>query len=488
MSILKRLAGETAIYGLSSIIGRSINFLLVPFYTQIFAAAEYGIVTDLYAWTAFFMILFTHRMETAYFRFTTDELHEKNSFSTALISIIGASLLIACMIILFRQPIANFLLYPNAALYVATVAGILALDALTEIPFARLRLERKAIRFASYKIINIILNVGFNLFFFLACPWILNQDGMSGLQGFISSVYNPDIGVGYVFISNLIASAFTLLLLSPYYFKFRLSFDSKLWRTMLSYSSPLIIVGFAGIVNEMLDRTLLKYLLPGDLENNMTQLGIYGANYKLAMLLALFTQAFRYAAEPFFFEHKKDRNAPKDYAKVALLFVLVGSVGFLSISLFLPELKEILLRRDVYHEGIMVVPILLMANLFLGIYYNLSVWYKLTDKTVYAMWIALGGAVLTVILNIIWIPVLGYEGSAWATLIVYFAMTVSSYLIGKGHYPIPYQVIRILLYLLAACAIYLICKDLHIALRGFALIGYLAVAYLLEKDNLKAPA
>ncbi len=451
--MIRKLAGQTAIYGLSSIIGRLLNYLLVPLYTYTFAPEAYGTVTELYAYAGFLMVLFTYGMETAFFRYSGNIGNPRKVFSTAFTSLLFTTLLLSGVLIAFRYPIAARLHYSGHEQYIVWFALIIGLDALASIPFARLRAEEKPVRFATVKVLNIGINIGLNLFFIVLCPWILRSEGLSAFHAIIGRIYDPTIGVGYIFISNLVASAATLLILLPELRRSRLSIDPVLWRKMVLYSLPLMFVGFAGIINEMLDRVLLKFLLPYSIEKNTALLGIYGANYKLSILLTLFIQAFRYAAEPFFFQQAGHENAPKLYARVLNWFVIAGMCIFLFILLYLDILKYFIGPK--YHSGLNVVPILLMANLMLGIYYNLSIWYKLTDKTVYGALISIGGAVITVVLNILWIPVLGYMGSAWATLICYGSMVLASWWLGRKYYPVPYKIARIAGYILLGSLIYL---------------------------------
>jgi O-antigen/teichoic acid export membrane protein len=307
-------------------------------------------------------------------------------------------------------------------------------------------LDSRPWRFAAIKLTNIGTNIGLNLFFLLLCPF-LHKQGYA-----ISWFYRPDWTIEYIFIANLAASAISLLLLLPSFLKIKIEFDRLLLRRTLVYVLPLVFVGFAGIVNEVIDRVLLKWLLPYEGETNDAMIGIYGACYKLAMLLSLFTQAFNYAAEPFFFRNASRTDALDIYAKVALYFSIVGILGFLGITLYLDIAQYFV--GSAYREGLVVVPILLLANLFLGIYYNFAIWYKLKDKTLLGGAIAVGGAVVTIVLNVWWIPIFGYLGSAWATLICYATMSVASYLIGRRYLPVPYPILRMSFYLALALALY----------------------------------
>ena len=314
-----------------------------------------------------------------------------------------------------------------------------------------------------------------------------------GYTGF-EKIYNPNFGVGYVFIANLVASAATLLLLSPVFLKIKLHYDKALMRKIAIYAAPLIIVGFASVINELFDRTMLKWYLPGTTEENLAQLGVYSAVYKLAMLMSLFTQAFNYAAEPFFFSNAKRDDAQQIYAQVAKLFAMVGCVAFLGILLYL-DIVKYFLGGD-FREGLHVVPILLMANLCLGLYYNFAIWYKLKDKTHIGAYIAIGGALITIVLNLIWIPTLGYTGSAWATLICYAFMASAAYLVGQRYYPIPYAIPRILLLIGLALVTYFASLPIRSQfgdgtlmmyfLNTILLFAFLGVMYWLEKDWIKS--
>jgi O-antigen/teichoic acid export membrane protein len=449
---LKRLAGQTAVYGLSSIVGRLLNYLLVPLYTNIFLTGQYGVVTIMYSYVAFMIVILTYGMETAFFRFSEANPGQRNRiFSTSLYSVLATSALFVLVTTVFRQPIAELVRFPNHPEYILWFGLILGLDAVSAIPFARLRSENKAMRFAGIKLVNIGVNIGLNLFFLLACPWLL-ENGPAGMQGFISSVYNPEIGVGYVFISNLIASVVTLLLLLPVMWRDQAGFSASTWKQMLAYGLPLLVAGLAGVINESLDKLMLRYLLPEGIA--MSQVGIYGASYKIAIMMTIFIQAFRFAAEPFFFAQAGEKNARKVYARVMKYFVVTCLFIFLGIMLFMDIVQHFI--GEAYREGLGVVPILLVANLFLGIYFNLSIWYKLTGQTRFGAWFAIAGAFVTILLNLWWIPTIGYYGSAWATLVCYMSMAVLSFLYGQKHFRVPYDTGRILLFITTALAVYLL--------------------------------
>ncbi len=468
MDPLKRLAGQTAIYGLSSIIGRLINFLLVPLYTNVlFNTSEYGVIAEMYAYVAFLLIILTYGMETAFFRFSqADNPQKQNVFSTTLISVASSSGLFIALVLLFREPLAHWMHYPDNTEYIIWLGIIIGLDALNAIPFARLRAENKAFLFASLKLIGIGVNIALILFFLLLCPWLI-ENGPASLKPFVSLVYSEHVGVGYVFIANLITTALTSVLLLPVMLRTRPSFSVVLWKKMVFYAFPLLLAGFAGVVNESLDKLLLKYMLPENIA--MSHVGIYSACYKIPVFMTIFIQAFRFAAEPFFFAQSKETNAPQLYASVMKYFVVGCLFIFLGIMLFMDIVQYFV--GEAYRVGLGIVPVLLLANLFLGIYFNLSIWYKLTGQTRFGAWIALAGATITIALNIWWIPILGYHGSAWATLVCYFFMMTTSYLYGQKHYPVPYDFPRITGFIAAAVALYLASTLLPPmpALAGYAL-------------------
>lgn len=430
MSQLRALAGQTALYGLSTIVGRMLNYLLVPLYTRLFLPAEYGVVTDLYALVAFLNVVFSYGMETAFFRKAADKAAA--TYATAFWSLASSSLVFTALLWFFSGPIATALQYPDKVIYVQWFALILGLDALAVIPFARLRQQNKALRFALIKLFNIGLNIGLNLFFLLALPKILaSASPWAAWLAFLPD----DLGVGYIFLANLIANALTLLWLLPGTPAFK-GFDTSLWRELFVYALPLLPAGLAGMVNETLDRILLKYLLPGNTQENLHQLGVYGAVYKIAMLMSLFTQTFRTAAEPFFFQQAKSNQAKATYALVMRYFVLTAALLMAAILLFMQLIKYFI--GEAYHEGLAVVPVLLLANLLLGIYYNQSIWYKLADKTRFGMWFSLMGAFITVVANCLLIPVMGYMGAALATLLCYASMVIMSHYYGQRFYPVKY--------------------------------------------------
>lgn len=449
MAAIKDLAGETALYGVPTIVGRLLNYLLVPLQSYVFDdPAQYGVVGEMYAWVSLFIVILTYGMETAFFRYSQFDEYKKNCFSTVALSLLVSSLIFVILSTTFSQQIANGLDYPNNPEYVTWLSIIIGIDAFTSVFFASLRLQIRPLRFAFVKIINILTNILLNLFFLLLCPYLLKNNIATG---FIDLVYNPEIGVGYIFVANLVASLVTLCLLLPELFKIRIVFDRELWKKMMAYGLPLMVFGLAGIVNETMDRILLRRLSPPEIAQ--ANVGIYSACYKISIMMTLFIQAFKYAAEPYFFNKSKDENAKQTYSDIMSIFVMICSLIFLGIMLYMDIVQYFV--GPAYRVGLNIVPILLLANLFLGIFYNLSIWYKLTDKTRSGAYISIMGAIITLILNIILIPVCGYLGSAWATFACYFSMMVVSYLVGQKYYHVDYKIGRIALYILFAVAIYL---------------------------------
>ncbi|MGA7979995.1 MAG: oligosaccharide flippase family protein [Chromatiaceae bacterium] len=437
MTPLKRLASQTAVYGVSSVLGRFLNYLLVPLFTYTFAPAEYGVVAEFYAYMGFFAVLLVFGLETGYFRFRDDGGSAPEVvFATSLRFLVVANAGFFLTVFLFRQPLADLLQYTEHPEYVWWSAGIIALDSVGALAFARLRAENRAVRFALVKILEIALNVGLNLFFIVWCRRAFE----TAPDSFFGQLWVPAVGVGYVFLANLSASMFKILLLAPQLGELTAGFDRALFGRLIRYSLPMVIIGFAGIVNEMLDRAALKYLLPFDFETNMAQLGIYSACYKLSILMTLFIQAFRYAGEPFFFAYARQRDARQTYATVLNYFVIFCVFIFLVVTLYMGLFKYFV--GAPYRVGLHVVPILLLANLLYGVYVNLSIWYKLTDRTLMGAWVTLVGSGITVGLLLWLVPIYGYEGAAWAHLACYGTMVTLSYVLGRKYYPVPYDIKR----------------------------------------------
>lgn len=450
MSFIKRLAGDTAWYGLSSIISRVIMFfILAPYLTEVLKNNEYGIHGIMYAFAALLLTLYTLRLETAFFRYGSEKENLEPSFWTASICIFILGILFTLAIIAWRVEIATVLTKAEDARYVLYFAFILFLDALAAIPFARLRLRHRPRRFAIIKVINIAVTVLVMLFLLEG----LSRLPSNGLP-FFNLIYNDSNKLDYIFIANICGSAITLLFLLPIYFKSKIRWDRPLFRKLMRYSAPLIIVGIAGTVNQLTDRFFVKEWLPGHLteKEKMGQAGIYTAAARIAVIINLFTQAYNYAAEPFFFNNKAEGGSRTVYARSAEAFMLVGTCGFLFLSLNMHTIKYLIDKS--YWGGLHVTPILMIAYLLLGLYYNISIWYKLTDKTRYGAYFALVGAVITICLNYLLIPIIGMTGAALTSLSVYFVMNILAIGIGRKHYPIPYRYQRILLYPLIAVVFY----------------------------------
>ncbi len=489
MSLLKKLAGETAIYGVGSILSRLLHWvILTPYFTRIFLQGEYGVVQELYTYAALLLVVFTYRMETAFFRFGSKSEGFERPFATASISLLGSTALLVVVLLLFTPGIADWLEYPDHPEYIIWFVLIIGFDALATIPFARLRLENRPLLFAGLKTLNIVINIVFIFFFLELCPYLIGQ-GWTWLE----AIYNEGNRINYVFISNLIASFGILLALLPAYFRIRLVFDADLWRRMLRYAFPLVIAGLAAVVNQLIGNPMLKFLASDDIDYNLRLVGIFGAAAKLAVIMNLFTTAFNYAAEPFFFKNAERDDSRTVYAQVGQAFALVGSLVFLGIVLYI-DLIQFFLGKD-FREGLGIVPILLMANLFLGLYYNFSIWFKLTDRTHFGGYIAVGGAVITISLNLLLIPRLGYYGPAWAALACYSFMAMVSYWTGQRYHPIHYPLGRIFLYMLAAIGGYFLSElgrslfsgDLPAILlwNTGILILYLTGLLLLERKHLQ---
>ena len=449
MSGIKKLASQTVWYGASTIFNRMLSYLLTPLLTSIFIASDFGKITTLFTIAAFMNIIYSFGMETAYFRFLTEE-NEDKVYNTAFSTIIINTILISIVFFFFAQPIAEFIKLPDHKEYIYWVILIVIFDTLAVLPFAKLRHSGRPRKYALIKMLNILLQISLVIFFFLICK--------PAAQGsFLSEFYNPQIGPGYVIVANVIASGITLLLLSRECLQFKWSADRMFWKKMIIYSLPLLIVGFGGMVNELIDRFMLLNIFPGSIEDRYTQSGIYAANYKLAVIIALFIQAFRLGAEPFFFKQSIKTDAPVIYARVMKFFVITCCICFLLVVLFLDFWKYFMgNKHPEYWKGLTVVPILMIAKIFLGIYYNLSVWYKLTNRNLTGAWITLSGVIITVLLNTLLVPRMGYTGCAIATLCCYFFMMIISYYLGQKYFPVPYDIKRISIYILIILLIFIL--------------------------------
>ncbi|MFI1744790.1 oligosaccharide flippase family protein [Thalassobellus sediminis] len=480
MSGLKTLFKQTFLYGLATVLPRMLSFILVPLYTSpdVLSVSEYGIVSFVFAYFVLFNVVLAYGMETAFFRFFNKEENQEKVTSTSSLSLIFSSLIILGIAFLFRNQISELI---NIKLeYLNLVFIILLLDALVIMPFAWLRATAKPMKYALIKILNVVINLSLNVFFLLYLKELARD------SSFFEGLYKPNFEINYIFISGLIASAVTLLLLLPFYAKIKFSFDTFLWKKMMTYAIPVLIAGIAFSVNETFDRILLKKLLPIGIADE--QIGMYSACYKLALFMTLFATAFRLGIEPYFFSHSKTVDPQKNYAKILEFFIAFGSVILLGVVVFADILKPYIIRSEAYYEAMWIVPLILMANFCLGIYHNLSVWYKVTDRTKYGAYISLLGALITLVLNFVLIPIIGYKGSAIATLSAYGVMMFLSYYYGRKYYPIPYDIKKIVTYLILSVVLSVLSfyKFRENYIVGISmLIVFLGVVFMFEKKQIK---
>ncbi len=459
MSSLKKLAGQTIWYGVSSIAARLINYLLTPYLTFKFSDVEYGEMNIVYSFIPFMGVLMTHGMETAFFRFANTK-DKQQVYSNTSISLIGATLLFSGLLLLFRQPLAQLLQITNYPQLIAISAAIIALDALTTIAFAKLRQDGRPIKFALTKVGGIFINIISVYFFISICPQLIEKNQ----SGLIATYYNPNYKIVYVFIANLLQSIFTFLFLFKSFIGFKWQFNKTLWKEIIFYGLPLIVAGFAGMINETFDRIMLGWWAPvNSVDAAKAEVGIYSACYKLSILITLAVQAFKMGAEPFFFKQSTEANAPKTYARVMKFFVITLTLMFLLVVLYLDVWKHFI-RNPKLHVGLKVVPILLWANIFLGIYYNLSVWYKISNKTSAGAIITLIGAAITLAINAIFIPHFSYMACAWATFCCYGSMMIISFIWGQKTYRIPYAWRKLVAYMVIVMAIY----GIHLTIIHFS--------------------
>lgn len=476
MNPFKTLFKHTFVYGLATVLPRMLSFLLVPLYTKLFSDSDYGIITLVFSYLIFFNVILSYGMETTVFRFFTKQDQKDKVISTATLSLLFSSLLFLGLSVTFNQEIGSILdLNP---LHYKLIAWVLFFDAICVIPFAYLRISKKSVRYAVIKIINVVVNLGFNLFFLLKLPHWKND------FQFLNSIYIEDFRIEYIFISFVISSGLTFLLLSPFFAKLKYQFDTNLWKSMMKYALPVLIAGLAFSINETLDKILLNYLLPENIAKS--QVGVYGACYKLAMFMTLFATAYRLGIEPFFFSHSQTQNPKKAYALVTKYFVICGIFILLFVVVFIDYLK-LIIQNDVFYEALSVVPILLLANLCLGIYHNLSVWYKITDRTKFGAIISSFGALVTLAINIIFIPLYGFRASAIATLCAYGSMMLLSYAFGRKYYKINYPLKRLAVYALlgisfSAMSFYLFRAQIWIGI--LFILSYLILAFNFEKREL----
>jgi O-antigen/teichoic acid export membrane protein len=445
MNDIRKLAGQTVIYGFGTVVPRFLNYaLLTPFYTYILGREQYGVVTELYAWMVLALVILTYGMETTYFRFAGKKARAETVYSTALVSLFFTSAFFIMAVSLFITPVSGFLGYADHPEYIRMFAWIVAIDAFSAIPFAWLRNNNRARTFSILKIINVAVTIVTVFFFLKAAPAMAGRG-----NELILKIYNPEMQVGYVFVANLAGSAVTLLLLLPYLVRIKPAFDRKLFRQMIAYSWPLLVGGMAGSLNEVLDKILLRRLIGG--AEGLATVGLYGAGYKVGVLMSLFIQMYRFAAEPFFFEKAGSKEAKETYAVTMKYFVITALILFLAINLYIEALQIII--GPLFRESLVVVPIVSMGYLLLGIFINQSIWYKVDDRTIYGAWITLVGAAVTVLVNLLFVPRFGYIAAAWAHVACYLSMVAVSYAVGMKYYPIKYETLKIVLYISLAVAL-----------------------------------
>lgn len=477
MNPFKSLFKDTFIYGLATVLPRMLSFILVPLYTQVFSKEEYGVVVFVFSYIIFFNVILSYGMETTVFRFYNKQNENSKVISTASLSMLLSSLIFLVTALSFHNQIAE-ITDINLA-YIQLIIWVLFLDAICVIPFAYLRILKKSLQYALIKISSVVVNLGLNLFFLLALPFL--KDDFQ----FVENLQIED-NIEYIFISFVIASSLSLLLISPFYFKLKYQFDTTLLKNMLGYSWPVLVAGLAFSINETLDKILLNYLLPENISE--AQVGIYGACYKLSVFMTLFATAFRLGVEPFFFSHAESKNPKKAYALITKYFSILGLLILLTVIVFIDYLK-LIIRGEEFYEALSIVPILLLANLCLGIYHNLSVWYKITDKTKYGAYISSVGALFTLLINIIFIPTYGFKASAIATLVAYGSMMILSYILGQQHYKIKYPVKRISLYAFLGIGFsvlqFYVLRD-YLWIGVLMLVIYLTLIFKFEKGELYA--
>ena len=461
MSIIRKLASDTAIYGIPSIVGRFINFILIFFFAAYFTPALLAPQVEFYAYAAFFFVVLPHGMETAFFNFSRDKESYKDVFATAISSVGILALIFTFIMAISRQDIADFVGYSNHVSYVIWFILILAIDTFKSIPYALLRYLGKSKKFAWIKSVGILVNVGLNIFFVVFYPEI------SGVSRSIE----------YVFIANLIASFVEFILLfSDTWLHFGKP-NFSLWKRMISYSWPLIVLGFAGMINETFDRISMNKLLPE--ATAKYEIGVYGTFYRLSMVMTIFIQAFRYAAEPLFFDQADKKDAKQSYVSIMNWFVFACGFIFLATALFKSEIAHVLIKKPEYFnhpDALIIVPILLLANLFLGIFFNLSIWYKINNKTLLGALISLFGAIITVVLLLVYVPEYGFKAAAYTTLISYFLMSVVSYFVGQYYYPVSYNIGRISVVLITAIGMYLASEYLMKGMGQTVLLNLIFIA------------
>lgn len=442
MNEVRTLAKQTAIYGFSTVVPRFLNYGIVTFfYTRIFTKAQYGVITELYAWMVLLLIVLTYGMETGFFRFSQNKDNYEKVYSTTLLSLLFTSSAFLILVNIFIGPVSAAFNYKDNHDYIRMFAAIVSIDAFAAIPFARLRRESRPVLFSIIKIANVVITLIAVVFLLVIAPGLYEKS-----HGWFRQVYDPGFGVGYVFLANLIGSASTLLMLLPFIIITKPVFDKIIWAKMMNYSFPLLITGLSGSINDTLDKVILRRMT-GE-ESGLATVGEYGAGYKIAVLMALFIQMFRFAAEPFFFERAKYGNAKETYAFVMKYFIIIMLLVYLGINLYISGF-QLIIDKDM-RGAITVVPIVAMGYLFYGIYINHSIWYKINDLTRFGIYITLIGAVITVLINVLFIPVYGYMASAWAHVASYGSMIIMSFVFAEKRYKVNYDMKQYVPYFLLA--------------------------------------
>jgi len=486
---LKNLAGQTAVYGLGTLLPRLLNYALTPLLTYNFAPAAFGINSEIFVIIAFLNIIFTYGMETTFFNFNSRAENKEEVFNTAFSSLIVTTLVLILPFLIFSNQIAELLSTPNAKylpVFIIWSILIVASDTFSALPYARLRAENKALRFSILKFVNVVINLSITLFFIIICKNSFEK----GNDDLYARLYNPEIGIGYAFLATLIANGLSLLLLGKQIARFKFGFNTDLLKKMLHYTWPLIILGLAGNINDTADRLMIKWLIADKVEAQNAQ-GIYGACYKIAILMSIVIQAFRFASEPFFFNNAKNKDSKQLYALVMKYFVIFCLLLFLGTVLNLDWLKYIV--GEDYRVGIKVVPILLFAYLCYGVVINLSIWFKLSGQTKYGAVISVFGALVTIIVNLIFVPKYSYMACAWATLAAFSGMMILSYFLGQKYFPIKYNLRAISVYTLFTFVLYAVSflfEDIENAavkliLKNSLLLFFVWMIYKLEISNLK---
>lgn len=480
MSLFRKLFKQTFIYGLATVLPRMLSFILVPLYTRVMPPGAYGEVTLIYAWFAIFNVFLAYGMETAFFRFYNRDNKREEVISTSLIALGGTTLVFVALGLLFQESLAGLLNIDPQYMYLVVL--ILGLDALVIIPFAWLRANEQPMRYAVIKMANVGINLGLNVFFLLLLPLLAGEG-----EGLLDQIYTPGNEIFYIFLSNLIASAATLLMMARLYYRNHWIFNKSLFKGMLSYGLPVMVAGIAFTINEVFDRVLLSELLPADIAKS--EIGKYAACYKLSLFMTLYATAFRLGIEPFFFSHSTSEAPEKAYAQITNYFVVLGSIILLAVVVFADVLKVLIIQNAAYWEAMSIVPVIVLAAFFLGIYHNLSVWYKVTDRTRFGAMISLAGAVVTILINVIFIPMIGYYASAIATLAAYGSMMGLSFYFGRKYYPIPYNFRKILFYggisiVFSVLSFYVFDRNLWVGSLLF--LVYLGLVWRMEQERLKS--